>query len=126
MEETCKSAAKKQSKHVPEKNRFINQPWKARSVTQIRCRAIIEMLGAPKEYIDKILRDYIAKIKNEGAKIVSERYEEAVQQDKLFSNFVEMEILFDKPSQLLSFCFESMPSSIEIIEPEALVLPSFE
>lgn len=92
----------------------------------IRCRAIIEMLGAPKEYIDKTLRDYIAKIKNEGAQIVAEKYEAAVPQDKLFSNFVEIEVLFDKPTQLLSFCFESMPSSIEIVEPDALALPGFE
>ncbi len=82
------------------------------------------MLGAPKEYIDRTLRDYIAKIKGEGAQIVSEKYEEAIPQDKLFSNFAEIEILFDKPSQLLSFCFESMPSSIEILEPDALALAS--
>jgi len=82
------------------------------------------MLGAPKEYIDQTLREYVKKLKDEGKSIVSERYEEAIPQDKLFSNFVELELAFEKPAELLSFCFESMPSSVEIVEPEALAMAS--
>jgi len=92
----------------------------------IRCRAIIEMLGAPKGYIEKTLQEYMQKLKNEGARISAETYAEATAADKLFSTFVEFTITFDALHQLLTFCFESMPSSIEIFEPDALALPSNE
>ena len=92
--------------------------------SDIRCRTMIEMLGAPKEYIERTLKDYIQKLKQEGAKITSEKYEEATPADKLFSTFAEIDINFNTPAQLLTFCFESMPSSIEILEPDAIALAS--
>ncbi len=92
----------------------------------IRCRAIIEMLGAPKGYIEKTLKDYVQKLKDEGANIREEVYAEATAADKLFTTFAEFTITFGALNELLTFCFESMPSSIEIIEPDALALPSSE
>ncbi len=78
------------------------------------------MLGAPKDYIEETLKNYVAKLKKDGLKITSEHFEEAQQQEQLFSAFVELEITFEKPKELLDFCFDSMPSSIEILAPEQL------
>lgn len=89
----------------------------------IHCRAIIEMLGAPKDYIEKTLRNYVQKLKNDGKAIIKEHYEEAAPQEGgMFATFCELELNFTKPKELITFCFESMPSSIEIIEPEALAI----
>ncbi|MFT4297792.1 MAG: hypothetical protein ACMXX5_01230 [Candidatus Woesearchaeota archaeon] len=99
---------------------------------QILVRAIIEMLGAPKEHIEKTLKDYIESIKqSKNFTIIKTEISEAVEQDKnpsteqlapnakLFSTFAEMEIWFKDVGKLVEFCFDSLPSSVEIIEPES-------
>ncbi len=83
-------------------------------------RVIIEMLGAPKEYIETTLKNYIEKLKKDGIKIIKETVEPAQKQKELFSTFVELDIEFEKIEELLGFCFDSMPSSVEILEPEEL------
>ena len=89
-------------------------------------RAIVEMMGAPKEYIEETLKKYIEKLKKEGLQIQKEHFEEAKKQEQFFSTFVELEIKFEKVKDLLDFCFDSMPSSIEILEPENLTFESIQ
>jgi len=43
---------------------------------------------------------------------------EAIPQGKLFSTFVDMQILFRSKMALMAFSFDFMPSSVEVIEPE--------
>jgi len=88
----------------------------------IVARCIVEILGAPKEYIVKALQDHVDKVKQEGLDIQIEKYAEPVAKDKLFSQFVELQIAFKGLKQLLDFCFDSMPSSVEILSPEKLTL----
>ena len=78
------------------------------------------MMGAPKEYIEKTLTDYLEKLKKDGIKIKQEIVEKAKEQGELFSTFAELDIEFDKMEDLFGFCFDSMPSSVEILEPEEL------
>lgn len=89
-------------------------------MAKITARVIIEMLGAPKEYIEDTLKNYIKKLKNDGIKIIKETTEPAQKQKELFSTFTELDIEFEKLEDLFGFCFDSMPSSVEIIEPEEL------
>jgi hypothetical protein len=89
-------------------------------MTKIIARVIIEMMGAPKEYIEKTLTDYLEKLKKDGIKIKQEIVEKAKEQGELFSTFAELDIEFDKMEDLFGFCFDSMPSSVEILEPEDL------
>ncbi len=89
----------------------------------VLARAIIEMLGGPADYIFKTLKDYIITQKEGGLKVIKEEYHEPIQQEKLFSAFVELDLSFKDVNAVLSFCFECMPSSIEIYEPEKLFVP---
>ncbi len=86
---------------------------------KIEARAIIDMLGTPKEHVEQILRDYIKKLK-EDFTITNEEYAESVQKEKYYSTFVEIELEFEKMEDVLTFCFDAMPSSIEIMSPEKL------
>lgn len=87
----------------------------------ILVRAIIEMLGAPKEHIEKTLKDYIEKLKSESKfRIVKADIEPAKEQGKLFATFAELEIRFNAVQDIIDFCFDSMPSSVEIVEPMEL------
>ena len=85
----------------------------------IRVSAIIEMMGAPKEYISKTFRGYIEKLKeNRNIIVLNEHFAKPKKRDKLFVMYVELELLAKDASELVFFCFDYMPSSIEIIEPE--------
>ena len=81
------------------------------------------MLGAPKEHIQETLQLYIDKIKNQEENITVEKVEiaEPKEVEKMFSVFAELDLDFEDLPSLVWFCFDYMPSSIEIFEPEELV-----
>ncbi|MFT4304905.1 MAG: PCI domain-containing protein [Candidatus Woesearchaeota archaeon] len=91
-------------------------------------RAIIEILGKPKEHVVKTLNNYINKIKEDkDFDVEEEHYEEPVEQEDqkgVFSTFSEITFNINDINKLISFCFDYMPSSVEIIEPENFNLSS--
>ena len=89
----------------------------------IRCSTIIEVLGKPKEHVEKTIRDYVAKIKkDENFMIMSEKYSDVKPQDVFFSIFVELEMIAKGMDALIGFCLDYMPSSVEIIKPESFII----
>ena len=89
----------------------------------IRCRTIIEVLGKPKEHVENAIKEYIEHIKKDSELIIlNESYSEAKEQGKLWSKFVELELVIKGTEKLISFCFEYMPSSIEVLKPENLIM----
>ena len=93
----------------------------------IRCRTIIEVLGKPKEHVEKSIKDYIEHIKQDSELVIlNEEYSELKEQGKLWSKFVELDLVVKGTQKLISFCFEYMPSSIEVAKPESLGMTSRE
>ncbi len=96
----------------------------------LHCRIILEVLGKPKGYVEESLKTYLEKIKKESQEnflkaevIEAEKTKEEVQKgEEYYATFAEMELLFKDILELSSFCFNYMPSSIEIIKPDSLVL----
>ena len=85
----------------------------------IRCRTIIEVLGKPKEYVEKSLSVYIYHIKEDSELVIlNEHYSEIVEKESLWTGFVELELVIKGAKKLIAFCFEYMPSSIEVLKPE--------
>ncbi|MEK6960107.1 MAG: hypothetical protein AABX47_02965 [Nanoarchaeota archaeon] len=89
-------------------------------------RAIIEMLGAPKDYIESTMKKYVEKLESEGMKIKKKDLSQAQPQGQLFSCFAELTIEFPRMESVVAFCFDSMPSSIEIIDPDVMQFKSFD
>lgn len=90
---------------------------------EVKCKAIIEMLGAPKEHIEQVLKDFVEKRLKDpevNYKINSEEYAEAKEAGKLFSCFVELDISCKAVNELVEFVFEAMPSSLEVYHPKEL------
>lgn len=91
-------------------------------------RAIIEILGKPKEHVTETLKDYVKKIKEDDKFDVEEEfYEEPIEQEDqkgVFSCFSEITFSVKDVNQLIAFCFDYMPSSVEIIEPEHFKITS--
>jgi len=85
----------------------------------IKCKAIIEMLGGPKEHIKQVLVDFVEKkVKtDDGYTVVSSKYAEPIEQGKLFSTYVELDLEFPTPGGLMGFCEDALPSSVEVYEP---------
>ncbi len=93
----------------------------------IRVRAIIEVLGKPKEHVEDSIQKYIEHIKEDSELVVlNEYYSEIKEQGKLWSKFVELNLVVKGTKKLISFCFEYMPSSIEVIKPEELPMANSE
>lgn len=91
----------------------------------IHARAIIEVLGRPKEHVEETLKGYIKKLKVESEIIfIKEEYEEPEATEDLFAGFSEVEILTKDAKQLMEFCFDYMPSSVEVIEPDHIIYKS--
>lgn len=86
---------------------------------KILARVIIEMLGTPKEHLEKTMQTFLEKIKGE-LQVKKVHVEPAIEQDTYFSIFAEIEIYFPKLESIFGFCFDNMPSSIEILEPQIL------
>ncbi len=94
---------------------------------KILTRIIIEIVGKPKEHIEKALKLVVEKIKEQkGLQIVEEKLFDAEKQDEMFSTFAELGVLFKDIETLVGFCFDFMPSSIEILDPEKLSFDSNE
>jgi|TARA_Y100000310_G_scaffold336554_1_gene421437 hypothetical protein len=87
--------------------------------THIRCKIIIEVLGKPKEHVEKTIRMYVDKIKNDSGFIVlKSEFADAKEKEDLWTTFVELELIIKGIQKLIAFCFDYMPSSVEILKPE--------
>lgn len=90
---------------------------------KILFRAVIEVLGKPPEHVEKSLKEYVENIKkSKNYEVSKEKYAQIQKQEEqeLWSNFAELEIKTGKVEHLTSFCFEYMPSMIEVLEPEEI------
>jgi len=87
--------------------------------THIRCKIIIEVLGKPKEHVEQALKSYVDKIKNDPELIVlNVEFSNAQEKEKLWAIFSELDIVIKGIPKLIAFCFDYMPSSVEILKPE--------
>ncbi|MCK4589307.1 MAG: hypothetical protein KAT77_02610 [Nanoarchaeota archaeon] len=97
----------------------------------IQARIVLEIIGKPKGHVEKTMQDYVEKIKKEkDLEVLHVDINEVQKQEtgakdekmvkEMWATFAELEILFKNLPRVTYFCFEYMPSSIEIIEPQNL------
>lgn len=89
----------------------------------IKFRAIIEILGKPKDHVEVSLKEYLQKLKDDGSyqtTVVEIAPAEQQKDPELWSAFAELEIGTESIGNLTNFCFDYMPSLIEILAPEEL------
>ena len=101
----------------------MSEPEKQGEHAHIRCMTIIEVLGKPKEYVENAIKEYVEHIKEDSELVVlNEDYSDIKEQGKLCSKFVELDLVIKGTRKLIGFCFEYMPSSIEVVKPEHLTM----
>ena len=94
-------------------------------IEKIVFRTIVEVLGKPQEHVEATMKDYVDKLKaDKHYKILKEEFAEVKKQEKeeLWATFTELEIEIKEVGKLLNFCFDYMPSMLEVIEPAQLTL----
>jgi len=100
----------------------------------ILSRIIVEIAGSPKEHVEKTIGLVIESMKQaKEIDVIKSEIFPAKEQEipgqkltkaKIFSAFTEIEILTKDILTLIAICFEYMPSSIEVIEPENMQFTS--
>ena len=97
---------------------------------------MMEILGTPQEHVDSTAKLLVDKIK-EREKIellksnISSSKEVKVSEDqpenvKFFSAIVEVDIKVENIEKLIGFCFDFMPSSIDILDPSKLEMDALD
>ena len=97
----------------------------------LKCHAVIELMGKPKEHIEQTMKKYVEQIKQEKNLSVldvdiadAQKFDTNAPQEgmieELWPTFADVRLLADNPVTLTSFCLTYMPASIEIIEPAEL------
>ncbi|MBI5389801.1 hypothetical protein HZB01_05485 [Candidatus Woesearchaeota archaeon] len=87
----------------------------------VRFRAILEVVGTPKAFVEKTLADYLEKIKKEPhLKLLQVAKEQPEEKEGYWGTFAELELEAEDIYSLTGFCFDYMPSSVEVDQPESL------
>ncbi|MFA5176472.1 MAG: hypothetical protein WC413_04425 [Candidatus Nanoarchaeia archaeon] len=84
-----------------------------------KIKAIIEIAGFPEEHIKKVMNEVMGNLEKEkGIKVITKDVAEVKKvQETLWSTFADLELQLNDMEVLTNFCFNYMPSSVEIIEP---------
>tara|TARA_Y100000310_G_C20702941_1_gene831762 strand:- start:11429 stop:11905 length:477 start_codon:yes stop_codon:yes gene_type:complete len=86
----------------------------------IKVRAILEIMGTPREHVDKTMDMVIGKVKEcKSIEIFDSKLHDSkeVEGKPFWSKFTEFELGFNNEEDIFGFCFDFMPSSLEILEP---------
>ncbi len=104
---------------------------------KIKARIILEMLGRPKEHLVDTMQKLVEALAKEKGIVVSQKevHEPRKMEDKnnsempedkqLFTTFAEVDIEVADIVVLMGIVFRYMPSHVEIVSPETLVLENF-
>ena len=88
---------------------------------------IIEVLGKPADYIEKVLNAAVDKLgKEKNIELINKKVHEAksVEKEKtsVFTTFADIELLVPSLFRIVDIIFDYMPSSVEIVEPSNINL----
>ena len=98
-------------------------------MSKVVCRALVEIMGKPKEHVESSLKGYLDKLqKDDNYAIINLEFLEGKKQEEndLWVAFAEIEFSTEKVDNIVSFCFDYMPSVIEIVEPKSIILKDSE
>ena|SRR3989344_3134426 len=88
---------------------------------EINARTIIEIMGSPEDHVNNTMNLVIKKLEERpGIKILKKELFKAkkIKDQPLWSTFVEFEITVKTIDTLIGFCFDFLPSSVEILNEE--------
>tara|TARA_Y100000310_G_C20619626_1_gene782551 strand:+ start:153 stop:701 length:549 start_codon:yes stop_codon:yes gene_type:complete len=93
----------------------------------IKTKTIIEIAGSPKEHVEKTMELVLKEVANvEKTKLHGKEVFPIKENKDLFSMYAEIDLSFDDMETLYTFCFDFLPSSVDILDPLELKFDSME
>ncbi|HII29803.1 hypothetical protein COT48_01545 [Candidatus Woesearchaeota archaeon CG08_land_8_20_14_0_20_47_9] len=90
-------------------------------------RVIVEVIGKPRSFVDESIAAEIKQVKTlETSRLLKKRVFKTKKKKTFYSGFAELTLLFDDIRSMMDFCFDYMPSSIEVIEPGTVAVQEVE
>ncbi len=91
-------------------------------------RALVEVLGYPEDYVNQVTENVIKKLKSEaGIKVEKEKINKAEKvKERIHASLIEVELKVNDFTALINFCYDYLPSSIELIDTEKIALSARE
>lgn len=88
-------------------------------------RATIEVLGYPEDHVKQTIEKVVEKLKNEeGIKVIKNEIQKTEKiKENFFASFAETEMKINDFSKLLGFCYDYLPSSLEILDADKITMP---
>lgn len=86
----------------------------------IKIRIIIEVLGTPKEHLEKTMILLSESIEKKYEVLIKNIHEPVKHSEKFFSSFIELELIVENMSEIIGLVIDYQPSSIEVVEPETI------
>lgn len=91
-----------------------------------RAMFIFEAMGRPKEHLAEALKEIIKKVGDENGVVVEDSKinepRELEKKKDFFTTFAEVEVKVEELMNLILIMFKFMPSHVELISPEKLIL----
>jgi hypothetical protein len=91
---------------------------------KVTAKIILEVLGSPREFVEKTLAAVLSEMRTKEFKVIDEKRFKPKEKDKLFNTFAELDIEFENIFDMIGFCFDYMPSSVEITNPLDFNIPA--
>ncbi|RMF06011.1 hypothetical protein D6764_03390 [Candidatus Woesearchaeota archaeon] len=92
---------------------------------QLKLRIIIELMGKPKDLMEKTFDLLLKKLRDdENHHVIKEDRADFKQHGKLWTTFAEVELWVKNFSALTALLFDYLPSSVEVLEPQNFILRS--
>ncbi|MBT3303827.1 hypothetical protein HN592_00385 [Candidatus Woesearchaeota archaeon] len=88
----------------------------------IKAKVLLEVAGFPKEHVEKTIRSVLEEIPKREYKILDQEILPTKERDEMFTSLAEATIECSEVETLYGFCFDFMPASVDIIEPETINL----
>ena len=90
----------------------------------LKIKTIVEIAGFPKEFVGETMHKVINNLKsNENIKIHKIELAEVAEIKQLFSTFADMDLEFKEIPDFLAFCYDYLPSTVEILDTEKIAMP---
>ena len=95
----------------------------------ITFRAVVEVLGKPKEHVEESMKHYLEQLKEDKRFTIMHQESAEIKKQEtqdLWAVFTELEVKTNQLENLTIFCLDYMPSLMEIVEPKQLAFTDIE